>query len=151
MKNILFLFALFFFLMFISCKKSKVEPITFSATPAMSAKVNGSEWTASSLNASLIYGTPTELNVNGGQMSDNEIIYLALRNYSNSPGAYYVGNGNQSYAFYEKDGQTIYYAEKGQVVIVNVLAGLIQGTYNFTTTNGITITGTFTVAPFISH
>lgn len=142
-----------FVLLVSACKKNESTVPSISSTPAMSGKIDGADWTASSLNASINYYSTTQLNVVGWMQSQDQTVYLQLRNYENKPGKYQVsGTGyDVTTAWYQKGHQEIYWSKIGNVTIVNVLPGLVQGTYDFTTTNNIHIVGSFTVAPFIGN
>ena len=141
------------------CKKKEQQLPTvsnpvFTGERSFSGWINGVPFNASSLDGGCtMYGTRRSMSFQGWMKSTDQIVYITINNFKKVPGEFDLGIAdtnviNSATAFYEKDHEHTYYAKKGQVKIVNVLPGLIQGTYSFVTADNYTCYGSFSFMPY---
>lgn len=139
----------------VSCSKrddSNPPAPAFSAAPAMDGLVGDMAWTASSLNASInTNGNTHELVINGWQQSTKQTIYLTIQPYNFATGTFYIAPNQPSSAWYYVGDngpvESRQDAKSGKIIIYQVDADTVRGTYDFTTSGDTRITGKFSVAP----
>ncbi|MBS1586299.1 MAG: hypothetical protein JSS82_12215 [Bacteroidetes bacterium] len=125
----------------------------FSSAPAMDGLVGDAVWTASSLDASVnATGNTHELVINGWEQSSKQTIYMTIRPYNFAPGTFYIGPNQPSTAWYQLGDNAPdvpqQYAKSGKIIIYQVDADTVRGTYDFTIASGTRLTGKFSVVPF---
>jgi len=141
-----------------ACRKQPQPPIVtgavFSSTPSFSGMINGEPFVASSVDGGCTsYGTRTAMSFQGWMKSTDQTVYITINNFKKVPGTFDLSVSdtnvtNSATAFYEKDHLKTYYAKRGEVRIVNILPGLIQGTFSFITAENNTMYGSFSFKPY---
>jgi hypothetical protein len=141
---------------FISCSKhedTNPPAPAFSAAPAMDGTVGDMAWAASSLNAGInVMGDSHDLEINGWQQATKQTIFLTIKPYNFATGTFYIAPNQPSSAWYQigdnAPGVPQQYAKSGKVIIYQVDADTVRGTYDFTTSTDTRVTGKFSVVPF---
>lgn len=141
------------------CKKKELQPPivpdpVFTQDLSFTGSIDGSTFTASSLNGGCTsYGTRRAMSFQGWMESTDQTIYFTINNFKKVPGTFDLSISdtniaNSATGYYEKDHRKTYPAIRGQVKIINVLPGRIQGTFSFISNENNTVSGSFSFMPY---
>lgn len=142
-----------------ACRKQEQQlPVVanpvFSSDRSFSGFVNGVPFEASSLDGGCSqYGTRRAMSFQGWMKSTDQTVYITINNFKKAPGTFDLSVSdtnvaNSATAFYEPSHLRTDYAKKGEVKIINVIPGFIQGTYSFITAENNIVYGSFSFMPY---
>lgn len=146
------------FSILICCCRKKADtqipatiPGEVTISPSVTGTVDGFGFKASSMNgARNFYSSRTDLTFQGWMKSTGQTIYIVINNYQESPGIFYFDNKDtaspsSAIAFYEKTHLDKDYARTGHVQIDSIPAGLVMGSFRFTTQRNVVLAGRFSI------